>query len=109
MVAARLCPCVRRVLARIVSRNFRSLFRRGHRSALLEMVTEKIEAPRLGGVHDSRLDRMQRQSGLRRPASHLFQRLLSFRLRVPHNTTKSSAYRTISMPFPAISWSSASR
>ena len=50
-------------------------------SALLEMVTEKIEAPRLGGVHNSRLDRMQHQSGLCRPALHLFQRLLSFPLR----------------------------
>jgi hypothetical protein len=28
-------------------------------AALLKVVTEKVEAPRLGGVHDSRLDRMQ--------------------------------------------------
>ena len=49
--------------------------------ALLEMVTEKVESTRLGGIHNSRLDRMQRQSGLRRPTSHLFQRLLSFALR----------------------------
>jgi len=62
--------------------------------APLEMVTEKVEAPRLGGIHDLRLDRMQRQSGLCRPASHLFPRLLSFAfpatphhevVRVPHH------------------------
>ena len=72
--------------------------------ALLEMVTEKIEAPRLGGIHDSRLDRMQRQSGLRRPPSHLFQRLLSFRLRatqhhevvrVPHHLDALLRHRVV--------------
>src|SRR5271157_3009886 len=50
-------------------------------AALLEMVAEKIEAPWLGGVHNSRLDRMQSQSGCCRPALHLFQRPLSFPFR----------------------------
>src|SRR5208283_5271012 len=73
-------------------------------AALLEMVTEKVESPRWGGIHDSRLDRMQRQSGLRRPPSHLFQRLLSFPfratqhhevVRVPHHLDAPSRHLVV--------------
>ena len=63
-------------------------------AALLEMVTEKIETARLGGVHNPRLDRVQRQSGLRRPAPA--------ELPLPCHTTPRSRPRTAPSrcPFP---------
>jgi hypothetical protein len=46
----------------------------------LEMVAQKVKASALIRVYNPRLYRMQRQSSLRRPSSHLFQRFFGFRL-----------------------------
>ena len=59
-----------------------------------EVIAQKVEATRCGGVHDPRLRRMQLQSRRSGPTLHPFQRLAGFRLvpaqnhevvRVPHH------------------------
>ena len=104
MVAARLCPCRASGLGPNRVSKFPLTLPARPFAALLEMVTEKIEAPRLESVHDSRLDRMQRQSGFPRPALHRFQRLLRFPfratqhhevVRVPHHLDALSRHRMV--------------
>ena len=59
--------------------------------AAFEVIAQKVEASRLGGIHNPRLGRMQRQSGLLGPLPHLLQGLLGFPLAPRHRITKSSA------------------
>src|SRR5258707_5365846 len=72
------------VTARVMANRgleFRQALCPGPFHAPFKVIPEKLKAASLGGVHDARLSRMQREFGLRRPSLHLCQRRLRLALR----------------------------